>query len=250
MNNTEKIIRILNILGDFPYEMGLTDIAKDLGAAKGSVHKILQTMVKGGLLTKDAARRYRIGPLALRLGGVYKQQNGLWDIVKPVITSLGKVIGETVFLGMRDADHSFLAYKIAGPKGDYYGNLVAVTFPINSGSVGKLLAAYQDEDRITSILKREKLQKVAPNTITDPELLVREFAKIREQGYAVSVEEARVGGVGVSFPIRNKDNTVNTCIGFALPKIRFDQMDLPSTVNLFSSAADDISQQLAMRRIG
>jgi len=248
MNNTEKIIRILNLLGEFPYEMGLTDIAKDLGAAKGSVHKILQTLVKGGLITKDAAKRYRVGPLTMRLGGVYQQQNGLMDIVKPIITELGQAIGETVFLGMRDADHSFLVYKIEGPKGDYYGHLVAVTFPINSGAVGKLLAAYQDEDRIASILQREELRKVAPNTITDPESLVREFRKIREQRYAVSIEEARVGGVGVAFPIYNKDNSVSTCIGFALPKIRFDQMDLRGAINLFSGAADDISRRLAMRR--
>lgn len=58
--------------------------------------------------------------------------------------------------------------------------------PLYAGATGKILGAYQEESVIRKRLMEEPMKAFTENTILSPEGLLNEYAKIREQGYAIS----------------------------------------------------------------
>jgi len=65
--------------------------------------------------------------------------------------------------------------------------------PPHAGASSKILMAYLPEEEIQAIIRDKGLPKVCTNTITDPDELMAELAKIRACGYAESREETDLG---------------------------------------------------------
>ena len=85
----------------------------------------------------------------------------------------------------------------------------------------KVLLAYLRPDDIQQVLSRP-LQRLAPGTIVDPDVLRAELVEIRERGYATSTEETDVAAWGVAAPLRSADGIAIAALGLAGPLHRFD----------------------------
>ena len=60
---------------------------------------------------------------------------------------------------------------------------------LHTGASGKVLLAYAPKEVLEAMLSRGELEKVTPNTISDPAQLLREIKKVRRQGFAESTGE-------------------------------------------------------------
>ena len=63
------------------------------------------------------------------------------------------------------------------------------TQELYAGAGGKALLAYAPEDLRNESLSKLSLRKITNNTITDKQNLLKEFANIRNCGYALSLGE-------------------------------------------------------------
>ena len=63
----------------------------------------------------------------------------------------------------------------------------------HAGAFSKILMAYLPEEEIHAIIRDKRLPKLCTSTITDPEALAAELARIRECGCAESREEMDLG---------------------------------------------------------
>ena len=86
-----------------------------------------------------------------RLGNVYNNRVGFWEIAKPIIMQVAEVTHETVSIGIREGDNAFLAYKIDSPLPVRYFEDIGTQFPMNASAVGKVLAAYHDTERVKEL---------------------------------------------------------------------------------------------------
>ena len=66
------------------------------------------------------------------------------------------------------------------------------------------------------------LERLAPGTITEPDVLRAELAEIRERGYATSMEETDAAAWGVAAPLRSADGIAIAAVGLAGPLHRFN----------------------------
>jgi DNA-binding IclR family transcriptional regulator len=107
--------------------------------------------------------------------------------------------------------------------------------------------AYLPDDEIQAIVRERGLPKLCTNTITDLETLQVELARIRQQGYAESVEETDHGAWGVATPIRDWRGQVVAGIGVAGPTMRYSKEKVQQYVTLCRQAAERIS---ALMRAG
>ncbi|MFZ5969826.1 MAG: IclR family transcriptional regulator [Bacillota bacterium] len=242
MNSTEKVLWVLKRLGEHPFEMGLTDLAREMGYEKSGIYKILNMMVKDGFIVQNSnTKKYFLGPALYRLGIVYSEQKGIWELAKPVMKEIVEITQETVTLGIREGMDAILAYKLESTHEIRLHGKVGKKYPINAGSMGKVLAAYHDPKLIQEYLKHHTLEKKTDNTIIDKEKLLEEYALIRQQGYATSNEENTVGGFGIAAPIYDKEGSVWTCLCLAGPKSRFTDENIKSWVSLVIDGAREIS---------
>ena len=70
-----------------------------------------------------------------------------------------------------------------------------------------------------------KLIPLTENTITDITKLLTELAKIKKQGYAISLGERTPGLGALSAPILNHRGVLLAALSLAMPEIRFKDMD-------------------------
>jgi DNA-binding IclR family transcriptional regulator len=83
--------------------------------------------------------------------------------------------------------------------------------PIYCTAAGKALLAYQPPERIEEIISLG-MPRLTDLTITSPEAMRTDLARIREQGYALDLGEREVGLIGLSVPVRNASGAVvGTC---------------------------------------
>jgi IclR family KDG regulon transcriptional repressor len=104
--------------------------------------------------------------------------------------------------------------------------------------------AYLPKDEIQAITRDEGLPQVCTNTITDPNELVTELSRIRECGYAESLEETDLGAWGVATPIYGRNGEVLAAIGVVGPSSRFSDELARQYVALCHAAARRISALL------
>lgn len=250
MNSVKKAIYILKRLGNPPYEIGVTDIAKEMNIAKSGVHAILSELLRENLVVKNTStKKYSLGPVVYRLGHIYSNSTGLSEISKSVMESISKLTGMSVFVGIREGLVPILAYKHSGSDGFLYEEQIGESFPFNASAMGKFLTAYLKPEEIEYILQNETFEKITPKSITNPETLRKDYELIRSQGFCVSISENRVGAFGIAFPIVGRLGNVNACLCMVGPLEQFVPEVREQWMSLLKTGAEEISYRLGFRNI-
>jgi len=117
-------------------------------------------------------------------------------------------------------------------------------YPMNRGGYGKTLYAYYDQERVKQLLAEQTFEKYGPNTLTKPEDILREYAKIRAQGYAISEEEVAPHWIGVGVPVFSQSGEVRGCIAAAFLKGEDKDEKIKYFIELFQKGAEELSRYL------
>ena len=81
-------------------------------------------------------------------------------------------------------------------------------------------------------------------TITRLPRLRDELARVREQGYAVAIDELEVGLTAVAAPVRNAHGDVVASMSVSGPSFRLDAERLDDVIAQLRQAADEVSHRL------
>ena len=68
MTRVEKVLWILKRLGEAPYELGVTELAREMGHGKSGIYKILLTLVEEGFVVKNDNNKEYLYSQCLDLG--------------------------------------------------------------------------------------------------------------------------------------------------------------------------------------
>lgn len=244
MNSTEKTAALLCRLGEPPYVHGVTELGEKIGCSKSGTFKLLAALTQSGLAARAADRKYTLGPMVFLLGKTYQKEIGLSRVVQPFITRLRDQTGENVTFTMLVGgvpkvifrEESLQMVRVAGRAGDER--------PFHAGANGKILGAFQPEKDIMQRLMQEPLAPYTKNTITSPEALLKEYAKIREHGYAVSDEEMSEGLFGVGAPVYDQAGNVFAAISIGAVRLRVDEAKKERFIFLIKETAKELTEAL------
>jgi len=205
MNSFEKVSWILKRLGEPPYEMGLSELAREMVTGRSGVHKIMTVLIRENFVIQDPqTKKYSLGPALFRLGNTYKQERSILEVAEPCMRELAQKTGESVGLCIREGDIAVLAHQVVSDQPLRFEGRIGSRLAPNRGAQGKLMAAFEPEERIREVLLSTTLEQRTHKTITDAEKLLEELREIREQGYALSDEESFIGIRAVAAPVRNR----------------------------------------------
>ena len=93
-----------------------------------------------------------------------------------------------------------------------------------------------------------ELERRTPATITDPEALRAERDRIRQRGWACTVEELETGLNTVAAPVRGADGSVVAGLSASGPSYRLGADSFPELAKKLRAGADEISSQLGYYR--
>ncbi|HJT91302.1 MAG TPA: IclR family transcriptional regulator [Mycobacterium sp.] len=198
MRSVRTTFQILEAIADFQ-PIGLSELSRKLELPKSTVQRSIATLADLGWLRPDscASTRWVVGDQVRKLSGKVDDDGQLTAAAASSLARLNAETLETVHaavvdglaLRLVDSVDSELALRLIQP--------IGTRAPLYAGSAGKaVLAAWPDAD-VESYLDVE-LPPIASGTITDPETLRLELKKIRQQGYALSVNELTEGMTAVA----------------------------------------------------
>ena len=217
-----KGLSILDLVADAEEPLRFMELLQRANLPKPTFVRILQTLVAYGLVAKDKERgTYSLGQRFLAMSHKYWDRFDLQQAASPELTRLSQELGETAAVCKLDRDSIVMLDTRSGD-----GINVKVESgrraQLHSTAAGKSLLAALDPSVVHSILDKIPLERVTPNTITDPQLLQAELTITRARGYAVSIEEQMDGVNSVACAIQGQDGSPIGSIAVLGPSSRLD----------------------------
>jgi DNA-binding IclR family transcriptional regulator len=244
----ERVIALLSCLASFEGPIHISKVAVLLRLPQSTVHRLMNQMVKLGLLRRiPGARYYEIGIGALRLGAALSQPARV--IVEVAMPSLHRIVQaskESCSLGLyRETDATmFFAAQVQSPQSlRYYVDLFK-TESVLWGTSGRVVLAYLSPQMAEVLLEGDP---ISPTGLRPLKLraLQEELALVTRRGYAVSSRGERVANAsGIAVPIFSMPGRVIGCLALATPSFRYSKKNEPDLIALMKREASKISLEL------
>ena len=220
----DRLVRVLDCFTPERSTWSLAELSTQLDLPKSTLHRFLVGLESHGILRRDAGdKKWRLGHRLFIWGSLAAESTGLRQIARPIMHELVGATGETAILTVYHNHASDLHGQGRNQPPVRLSLEVGARRACHAGASSKVLMAYLPEEEIEAIIRDKGLPKLCTNTITDPEKLKAELARIRECGYATSLEETDLGAWGVAAPIRDWKGQVAGAIGVAGPTLRYGE---------------------------
>jgi DNA-binding IclR family transcriptional regulator len=199
-----KAIDLLSIL-EIKTSLSVAEISESVGLPLSSTYKYLSIMKECRFVEHDRSlEKYKLGMKLFELGGAVQHQLAIDRIAHPYLEELSNRIEETVVLNVIDGNSTVYLESLV-PESRRAGVVLSLRrgyrHPLHAGAAGKILLAYQPEERIEQYIASQQLEKFTENTIVDPDKLKKHLKAIRKAGYAFSEEEITPGFTALAAPI-------------------------------------------------
>ena len=191
VQSLDRAFELLESMADAGGIATLSELAKSTGLPMPTIHRIVQSLVAGGYVRKDVSHRYALGPRLIRLGEVAGLTLGAR--ATPYLRRLAQQIGETANLAMLEGDSVVYVAQAPSPHAMRMFTEVGRHVLPHCTGVGKALLAELPVQHVVELIGRTGLPARTEHTLTDPDALLGELRRIREQGFAVDDGEQEVG---------------------------------------------------------
>ncbi|ELZ05680.1 IclR family transcriptional regulator [Natrialba chahannaoensis JCM 10990] len=245
----ETVETAINLLGVLKQAgrtgMGVTEVATELGLAKSTAHRHLQTLADRGLIVR-AGDIYRLSSWFLDYGVHVRNQHPLYDLARPKVDELAAETDEKVWCVIEEDDTGVHLYGADGAHSVTTHARVGNRTPLHQFAAGKAILANLPEGQIARIIDGHGLSERTPQTITDPGELRTELDSIREEGYALNREESVPGVHAVGAPVRDEDGHAIGAISIAGPANRLrGELLTQELPDLLLGAVNEVEVNLA-----
>jgi IclR family acetate operon transcriptional repressor len=210
--------RLLKEFSRADRELGVTQLARRLGLATSTTHRLLSTLTAEGLLERgEAPGTYRLGLKMYELGVTVFPNLDLHEAARPVLASLRQSTGETVHLAV--LDHLDVVYleRLESPQTLRTFQSVGHRMPAHATSTGKVLLAHLPTEVLRERLLDWRPTRLTPHTIVDKGALLADLRRVVERGWAQNVEEGSLGAASVAAPIRDENGCVIASVSVVAP---------------------------------
>jgi IclR family acetate operon transcriptional repressor len=239
-----RAISILNAFSITEAQLGVTELSHRLGLHKSTVHRLLASLEKGGLVERDPRnRKYSLGIRLIELAGTMLNSRNVPQVVRPYLHYVADAVEELTYLAYLVRGEVLNVEQVPGPHLVQSVGWQGRRTPLHCTSAGKIFMAHMPEKELESVLQAG-LARLTPKTITDPADLRYELERVREQGYATSFEELEEGTNALAVPISSPNDEVIAAIGVVGPSYRFTPERALSHLDVIRSVAREVSHRL------
>ena len=181
-------------------ELGVSDIARRLGVAKSTAHRLLQTLASRGFVEQVShSGQYRLGMHLYELGALALARNELRHAALPFLRQVATATGLTVNLSVPDGPDVVFVERIENSDGLRILGHFGRRLPAHTTSSGKAIAAWNAAADLAR--RRAGFPPRVSHTVRTEADWDRCLENVRKLGYAVSHSESFDGASSVAVPV-------------------------------------------------
>jgi DNA-binding IclR family transcriptional regulator len=240
-----KVLRILELLYQFPEGLQLKHVADKTGINKSTALRFLNHLEQEGYLLRDSHGAYLLGLRVMRLGGSKSFEKVLCKMSRPILEKLRTITSETVNLAVLNGMSILLLDVLESPHRFSVLSEIGESGEIYCTALGKAIVAFMEEGpRKDEIFASTHFIAKTPHTIMSIARLKEDLAQIRKQGFAHDDEEAFIGARCIGAPIFSPDGSVIGALSVSGPISRIPNHRLLYYAKLVCKAAQDIGASM------
>ncbi len=243
-NSVQSVERAIQILKCFEsYEsLGISELSRLLDRPKSTVSGLVAALEADMLLEQDPVTgKYRLGRTMFRLGSRYKQD--LRGKSMPFLQKLCDMTGETINLVVPDGKNVLYIAKVESNQSIRISTNVGGSLPMYCTAVGKAILAYMEPNRAQDLVEKSGDLRFASKNL-DHKALLDQLLQIRQQGYALDLEELNIGLICVGVPILDHENIPVAAISVSGPAFRMTQEKQRACASLLIEFSKAIQSQV------
>lgn len=240
----ERYTRILELLALFPDGLALTEVARMLALPKTSAHRLLGTMQDSQLVDLAGGTTYVLGDRVRRLAEAGTDTDWVVRVVRPHLADLAAETEETCYLAKLDSGHRVSSVAIESPDTPWRGFVLpGKGMAPHAAASAKAILAFQPTPVIDAALT-EPLPRLTANTCVDGEKIRKEYAWIREHGYATCIGEIDEELAALGVPLRGSRLGVIYSLGLTGPLQRLKNKGVDELARIMMQYAQRVSEAL------
>ena len=237
-----RTLRILEVLGKSDSPMTPTEINRELGLPKQTVHRLCTTLTAEGYLIPDThgkglrpSRRLR----ALASGVLFASRfhiarhQILVEVAKQVRETVNFVVPDERGMTYMDRVETDWPFRIQLPIGSHV--------PFHCTASGKTFLASLKPGARKAMVEGLNLERLTDNTHDNAGDLIEELATIEKRGYALDREEFMEGMVAIAVPICDPMGRYFAALAYHGPTQRLSLEAAVNKVDMLKDAAARLS---------
>jgi DNA-binding IclR family transcriptional regulator len=220
-----KGLALVELVADSARPLRLVDLVEASGLPRPTALRLLEVLCRSEILRVDAEGRYSLGPRVAAWGQSFLDRLDLRAQAVDLMEELVEISGETSFLGVVDRQQVLYLAAVNSPQPVRPSARPGFRNPLHCTGIGKVLLSGMADAEVRELLVAP-LERRTDNTLTDPDDVLADIARVRERGYAIDEIENEEGVRCVAAPIRDHTDVVIAGISVSAPAYRFSTEDL------------------------
>jgi IclR family acetate operon transcriptional repressor len=244
----ESVDNALRLLAIFSHQerIRVKDVAELLGVSTGTAHRLLAMLVYRGYVAQDpVSKLYVPGVVLLSIGLRTVQLSGLRQAAAKYLDQLVAATNETIHLATLQGSQVFYLDGREPSQALRVASRAGTLRPAHCTSAGKALLAELSREELLQLYPEEDLVQVTDRSIRTRSQLLIDLADAHRRGYAVNFGELEngIGSVGVA--VRGNDGRALASLAVGAPMTRIDDARINQMVELISTAASSLGEELS-----
>lgn len=217
IQSVEVAGRILEALAKHREPAALSELANAAALSTAQAHTYLVSLTRLGLVKRDALTGYyEPGPLSLRLGLMFVEQQEAYRVAASYAAGLAERIGHSVAVCMAGAQGPTIVRYERGGYPLHVNLHVGTVMSLQTTSTGRIFSAFLDPDQVAAMMKVQGVDRPCIGTddpaAPDHAAWQANLEDTRRRGMARSVDMPSPGICSLSVPVRNADGRLQLAL--------------------------------------
>jgi len=248
-STTLRAFGLLELVASAEEPPTLEELTRGSGLPKPTVYRILQLLIRGELVEREvSAKRYAAGRRLGELSFAVQMHSPLRRERHAILARLVEEIGETCNFTMVDGNEVVYVDRVETTAVVRLHMRIGSRVPLHCTASGKLFLAHLAPASARRLIRAAPLRRYTERTITQPEALERELAKIRLSGIGTDSGEFLEGSVCLAVPVIDPRGRVCAAVAVHGPAPRMSLRRGYTFLPAMRRAAGAIAATLASKR--
>jgi len=243
----EKGLQVLSLFDVTHPEWTLREIRERAGLPKATGFRLVKTLENLKYLAYDPkSGAYHLGSAMLKAAYLTLSHSGLVRVAEPYVQALAEATTETVDLSVWTDQGAMIVHTVYTPRPFRPHNPPGMVMSGLTNVHSKIFVAFGPESGWARAIA-DNIASRTKYSITDPDRLVEELAKVRREGVAFGLEEHNLGMCAVGAPVFDSTGEVRAGLALVAPTERFGEAERLRRAEAVAEVAASLSRELGYK---
>lgn len=166
VQSVDRIFSIIEKIAQYRQGVGISEIAREVGLPKSTVHRTVAALVANNYLTKsETSDKYKLGYRFIAVAGSYTSKLDIREVAAPYLLNIVNKLNVTAHIAIKQGDYAVYIEKILPHSFACTYSEIGKSIELYCSALGKSLLLGLSEKEIIEYYRRLSPRKYTPSTL-------------------------------------------------------------------------------------